>query len=184
MAKPATNSGGGGLLLVLAIAIGLAYAHNQSSATDGADGAAGAGAAGPPAAAPGGGRFVKPVDGRLTSGFGARWGTTHYGIDLAAPVGTPIRAVTDGIVIEAGPASGFGLWMRLRHADGTVTVYGHMNTIDRPAGAHVAAGEQIATVGSRGQSTGPHLHFEVWPHGDRHARIDPQPWLAQRGIHL
>jgi murein DD-endopeptidase MepM/ murein hydrolase activator NlpD len=181
MASRSTNSGGGGLLLVLAILAALGYANSQTPATDAAPGSP---PAVPPAAAPGSGGYVKPVDGRFTSGFGARWGTTHYGIDLAAPIGTPIRAVTDAVVIEAGPASGFGLWMRLRHPDGTVTVYGHMNTIDRPTGAHVAAGEQIATVGTRGQSTGPHLHFEVWPGGQRNARINPQPWLAQHGIHL
>ncbi|MBE1466218.1 murein hydrolase activator EnvC family protein [Kibdelosporangium phytohabitans] len=127
--------------------------------------------------------FVKPVEGRLSSGFGARAGGTHYGIDIAAPTGTPIRAVAGGTVIEAEPARGYGLWMRLRHEDGTVTVYGHMHTMDRARGARVAAGEQIATVGSRGQSTGPHLHFEVWPGGDRQARVDPKPWLARHGIH-
>lgn len=138
-------------------------------------------AAAPAPAAPGG--YAQPVDGRATSGFGPRAGGTHYGLDIAAPLGTPIRAVTAGTVIEAGPASGFGLWMRLRHADGTVTVYGHMHTIDRHHGATVTAGERIATVGSRGQSTGPHLHMEVWPRGERAARIDPRPWLAARGIH-
>ncbi len=161
------RSGGGPLLIVLVLASLAWYAHTSS-----ADQAS---------AAPG--RYVRPVAGQLTSGFGTRWGTTHYGIDIAAPLGTPIRAVTTATVIEAGPATGFGLWMRLRHPDGTVTVYGHMNTIDRPTGAHVAAGEQIATVGARGQATGPHLHFEVWPHGQRAHRIDPKPWLAARGIH-
>lgn len=172
MANSATKSGGGGFLVVLAILAALGYARSQTSD-----------AATPDAT----GQYVVPVampPARLTSGFGARWGTTHYGIDLAAPIGTPIRAVADAVVIEAGPASGFGLWMRLEHPDGTVTVYGHMNTIDRPAGAHVAAGEQIATVGSRGQSTGPHLHFEVWLNGNRNERIDPQPWLADHGLQL
>lgn len=165
--------GGGPLLIALVLGSLAWYAH-----TGNADQPAGTVTAGP-------GQHVAPVPGgRLTSGFGARWGTTHYGIDIAAPTGTPIRAVTAGTVIEAGPATGFGLWMRLEHGDGTVTVYGHMNTIDRPAGARVATGDQIATVGARGQSTGPHLHFEVWPHGDRAARVDPRPWLAARGIHL
>ncbi|SMC99075.1 M23 family metallopeptidase [Kibdelosporangium aridum] len=134
----------------------------------------------PPAGS--GNRYVKPVEGRFTSGYGPRRGGPHYGIDIAAPTGTPIRAVTAGTVIEAGPASGFGLWMRIRHPDGTVTVYGHMHTIDQRTGSTVDAGEQIATVGSRGQSTGPHLHFEVWPRGDRSARVDPVPWLSRHGI--
>lgn len=164
------KSGGGPLLILIVLGVLAWYAHTDAAGTTGSPGGAGSG------------RYVKPVNGTLTSGYGARWGTTHYGIDIAAPVGTPIRAVTTATVIEAGPATGFGLWMRLRHPDGTVTVYGHMHTITRPAGARVAAGERIATVGSRGQSTGPHLHFEVWPHGDRNARIDPRPWLARHGI--
>jgi murein DD-endopeptidase MepM/ murein hydrolase activator NlpD len=130
-------------------------------------------------------RYAKPVTtppGIVSSGFGPRVGGYHYGLDIAAPLDTPIRAVAPGTIIEAGPATGFGLWMQVRHPDGTVTIYGHMNTIDRPVGDHVAAGEQIATVGARGQATGPHLHLEVWPHGDRAQRVDPKPWLASHGI--
>ncbi|RMI28494.1 hypothetical protein EBN03_29875 [Nocardia stercoris] len=124
--------------------------------------------------------FAKPVAGVLTSGFGSRWGTFHHGIDLAAPIGTPIFAVTDGSVIDAGPAQGFGLWVRLRHPDGTVTVYGHVNTMNVTVGQHVTAGQQIATVGNRGDSTGPHLHFEVHPGGGN--PVDPQTWLTAHGI--
>ncbi|TCP38756.1 peptidase M23-like protein [Tamaricihabitans halophyticus] len=128
---------------------------------------------------------VTPVDGAtFTSGYGPRWGSTHGGIDLAAPLGTPIRAVTSGTVIEAGPASGFGNWVRIQHPDNTVTVYGHMAVYHVRAGQRVTTGERIAEVGNEGQSTGPHLHLEVWPGGDRNARVDPQPWLAQRGVHL
>ncbi|GLZ38702.1 M23 family metallopeptidase [Actinokineospora sp. NBRC 105648] len=126
--------------------------------------------------------FVKPAQGRFTSGFGGRWGSTHYGVDIANAIGTPIRSVAAGTVIEAGPASGFGLWVRVQHDDGTVTVYGHVNTILAAKGKRVAAGEQIATMGNRGQSTGPHLHFEVWQAGGR--KIDPLPWLRARGITL
>lgn len=175
MARTKNTSGCGLLLLLAAIAAVVYLRHDPAGGSTPPGG-------GTPSAG-GSGRYVAPVDdGRLTSGFGARWGTTHGGIDLAAPIGTPIRAVTDATVIEAGPATGFGLWMRLQHPDGTVTVYGHMNTIDRPHGAHVTAGEQIATVGARGESTGPHLHFEVWPGGQRARRVDPQPWLAAHGI--
>ncbi len=70
-------------------------------------------------------------------------------------------AVADGEVIDSGPASGFGMWVRLKHADGTITVYGHINTSTVTVGQKVMAGDQIATVGNRGFSTGPHLHFEV-----------------------
>ncbi|MFB9902665.1 M23 family metallopeptidase [Allokutzneria oryzae] len=126
------------------------------------------------------GAFAKPAEGRLTSGFGARWGTSHRGIDIANAIGTPIRAAAAGVVIDAGPASGFGLWVRIQHADGTITTYGHMNTITTRLGKTVAAGEQIATIGNRGQSTGPHLHFEVKLPGGRD--VDPLGWLSARGI--
>ncbi|WP_436495874.1 M23 family metallopeptidase [Actinokineospora sp. HUAS TT18] len=126
--------------------------------------------------------FVKPAEGRLTSGFGARWGTTHYGIDIANRIGTPIVSVAAGTVIEAGPASGFGLWVRVQHDDGTVTIYGHVNEIIARTGTRVTAGQLIATVGNRGQSTGPHLHFEVWLGGSK--KTDPIAWLRQRGISI
>ena len=124
--------------------------------------------------------FVMPTHGVYTSGFGYRWGVLHGGIDIANAIGTPILAASDGVVIDAGPASGFGLWVKLRHSDGTVTVYGHVNTITCSIGERVMAGDQIATMGNRGNSTGPHLHFEVLLSGTQ--RTDPVPWLAQRGL--
>ncbi|MGH8967865.1 MAG: M23 family metallopeptidase, partial [Actinomycetes bacterium] len=125
-------------------------------------------------------KFVRPSDGRVSSGFGARWGTTHYGLDFAAPMGTPIYAAADGVVIEAGSASGFGLWVRVRHDDGTITVYGHINRALVAEGDRVRAGEVIAEVGNRGRSTGPHLHLEVVrPDG---TKIDPRRWLDDRGV--
>jgi murein DD-endopeptidase MepM/ murein hydrolase activator NlpD len=127
-------------------------------------------------------KCVRPAQGSFTSGFGARWGTSHNGVDIANAIGTPIVAVMDGTVVEAGPASGFGLWVRVQHEDGTITVYGHMNTIDVPQGAKVKAGQQIATIGNRGQSTGPHLHFEVWAGGSQ--KVNPVGWLAARGVTL
>jgi murein DD-endopeptidase MepM/ murein hydrolase activator NlpD len=124
--------------------------------------------------------FVKPVAGRLTSGFGARWGTSHFGIDIANSIGTPIFAVTDGVVEESGPASGFGLWVVLRHTDGTKSVYGHINRSLVDEGQRVSAGQQIAELGNRGFSTGPHLHFEVWDSDG--TKLNPMPWLRQHGI--
>lgn len=126
--------------------------------------------------------WVKPTTGRFTSGFGARWGTTHYGVDIANSIGTPIKAAASGTVIDSGPASGFGLWVRIQHNDGTVTVYGHINESLVGVGQRVAAGQQIATMGNRGQSTGPHLHFEVWADGSR--KVDPVSWMAARGAPL
>ncbi|MGV9413625.1 M23 family metallopeptidase [Nocardia sp. NPDC003693] len=125
-------------------------------------------------------RTVRPVAGPLTSGFGQRWGAAHNGIDFGDGFGAPIKAVTDGTVIEAGPASGFGLWVRIQQDDGTIGVYGHMQDILVAPGQQVRAGDDIATVGSRGYSTGPHLHYEV--HNSPGAPIDPMPWLAARGI--
>ncbi|MFD6161696.1 M23 family metallopeptidase [Nocardia sp. NPDC060256] len=126
--------------------------------------------------------FTKFAAGTFTSGYGARWGVQHLGVDIAGPIGTPIVAVADGTVIEAGPAAGFGMWVRLLHDDGTVTIYGHIDTATVSQGQRVMAGDQIATIGNRGFSTGPHCHFEVWLNGSD--KIDPLPWLATRGISL
>ena len=130
-------------------------------------------------------KAVLPVDGaRFTSGYGARWGTFHYGIDLAAPMRTPEYAAMDGVVVRAGSASGFGLAVYLLHENGDVTVYGHMDKILVEPGQYVQAGETIALLGNRGQSTGPHLHFEVHQGGMNGKRIDPVPWLAERGVEV
>ncbi|CAM3115330.1 M23 family metallopeptidase [Mycobacterium intermedium] len=124
--------------------------------------------------------YVMPTRGIFTSNFGYRWGVLHAGIDVANSIGTPIYAVSDGVVIDAGPTAGYGMWVKLRHADGTVTLYGHINTALVSVGERVMAGDQIATMGNRGFSTGPHLHFEVLLNGSE--RIDPVPWLAKRGL--
>jgi murein DD-endopeptidase MepM/ murein hydrolase activator NlpD len=128
-------------------------------------------------------KTVLPIDGaRFTSGFGARWGTFHYGIDLAAPMHTPEYAAADGVVLRAGAASGFGLAVYILHENGDVTVYGHMDEILVEPGQYVEAGDTIALLGNRGQSTGPHLHFEVHQGGEDGERIDPVDWLAERGV--
>ncbi|SNS29791.1 M23 family metallopeptidase [Rhodococcoides kyotonense] len=125
-------------------------------------------------------RAVQPVSGVLTSSFGSRWGAHHGGLDVAAPIGTPVLAAADGVVTAAGPASGFGLWVKVLHADGTETVYGHVDAYSVAEGQQVTAGQQIATVGNRGQSTGPHLHFEV--HDPSGVKVDPAEWLTTRGV--
>jgi murein DD-endopeptidase MepM/ murein hydrolase activator NlpD len=128
-------------------------------------------------------KAVLPVDGaRLTSGFGSRWGTLHAGIDLAAPMQTPEYAAMDGVVLEAGPASGYGLAVYIQHENGDVTVYGHMDSILVEPGQVVRAGDTIALLGNRGQSTGPHLHFEVHVGGLNGDKIDPLPWLRDKGV--
>jgi murein DD-endopeptidase MepM/ murein hydrolase activator NlpD len=128
-------------------------------------------------------KFVMPIKGaRFTSCFCSRWGTFHWGIDLAAPMRTPEYAAGDGVVLRAGAASGFGLAVYILHENGDVTVYGHMDSILVKPGQYVEAGETIALLGQRGQSTGPHLHFEVHQGGEEGKRIDPVAWLNERGV--
>ncbi len=130
-------------------------------------------------------KFVMPINGaRYTSCFCARWGTFHQGIDLAAPMRTPEYAAGDGVVLRAGAASGFGLAVYILHENGDVTVYGHMDEILVVPGQYVEAGETIALLGNRGQSTGPHLHFEVHQGGEDGERIDPVAWLNERGVEV
>jgi murein DD-endopeptidase MepM/ murein hydrolase activator NlpD len=121
---------------------------------------------------------IQILSGPVTSGFGGRWGAFHEGLDIAAPIGTPIHVPLAGTVISSGPASGFGLWVRVQHADGTITVYGHINRSFVQVGQRVAAGAVIAETGNRGQSTGPHLHIGVMVNG---AYINPRPWLDAHG---
>ena len=130
-------------------------------------------------------KFVMPINGaHMTSCFCSRWGTFHWGIDLAAPMRTPEYAAGDGVVLRAGAASGFGLAVYILHENGDVTVYGHMDSILVEPGQFVEAGETIALLGNRGQSTGPHLHFEVHQGGEEGKRIDPVAWLNERGVSI
>ena len=104
---------------------------------------------------------------------------------MAAPIGTPIYAAHSGVVQRAGAATGFGQAVYIRGDDGAVTVYGHVNRYFVSLGERVSAGEEIAEVGNRGQSTGPHLHFEVHPGGLMYGgQVDPVPWLNARGVYL
>ena len=125
-------------------------------------------------------RWVRPNWGPLTSGFGYRWGRLHAGIDIAGPYGSTIVAATDGCISYAGPESGYGEVMRISDWDGTQTVYGHMSSFLRHSGC-VSAGTPIATVGSGGDATGPHLHFEVRIGG---TPVNPIPFLAKRGVYI
>jgi hypothetical protein len=130
--------------------------------------------------------WVVPVVGRVTSGFGWRihpithQRKLHEGVDIAAPLGSAVYAMADGVVLYAGPARGYGNEVVLSHPGGVTTVYGHMSRIVVTSGA-VRAGDVIALVGSEGDSTGPHLHAEV--------RVDDQPvdplgWLRAHGVRL
>jgi murein DD-endopeptidase MepM/ murein hydrolase activator NlpD len=96
----------------------------------------------------------------------------HEGIDLAAPIGTPIYAASDGVVVGAGPNAGYGNWVRIDHLRKLSTVYGHLSEFapGLQEGLHISRGELIGFVGSTGRSTGPHLHFEILSNGKA---VDP-----------
>ncbi|EAR50546.1 peptidase, M23/M37 family protein [Oceanicola granulosus HTCC2516] len=107
--------------------------------------------------------FDVPVRGnfRFTSGFGMRWGRMHNGTDFAAPIGTPIYATADGVVTEAGWASGYGRLTKIQHEFGIETRYAHQSRIRVRVGERVSRGQHIGDIGNSGRSTGPHLHYEV-----------------------
>ena len=126
--------------------------------------------------------WVNPMpEGAVTSCFGQRWGRLHAGVDLAAPSGTPIRAVGAGVVISAGPADGYGIAVLIDHGNGYLTLYGHMSAVTVTAGQKVKAGDQIGPEGSTGHSTGPHLHLEVHK-GAYKNPIEPTRWMHEHGV--
>lgn len=107
------------------------------------------------------GTFINPARGKLTSTFGRRWGRMHEGIDIGASTGTPIYASDGGKVIFSGYDGGYGYVVRIDHGGNRVTVYGHCSKLLVKKGEKVFQGQHIANVGNTGNSTGPHLHFEV-----------------------
>ncbi|TCS95669.1 murein hydrolase activator EnvC family protein [Hazenella coriacea] len=130
-----------------------------------------------------GGKFYWPVDGgTLTSSFGTRYHPikkvykNHAGIDIAAPMGRPIKAAAPGEVIEARPSNGYGYIIVIYHGDGLSTLYAHMyaQTVKVKKGDTIQRGQVIAEVGSNGWSTGPHLHFEVHTGG---SPVDPMSYF-------
>ncbi len=134
-----------------------------------------------PAAAPRPAWLVPMKGAQVTSCFGQRWGVLHAGIDFAMPSGTPIRAVGAGTVVSAGWAySGYGISVVVDHHNGYLTHYAHMSQDKVSVGDEVKAGDILGLEGSTGDSTGPHLHFEV--HKGMWNQINPDGWLADRGI--
>lgn len=131
----------------------------------------------------GGQGWSAPASGPISSGYGPRWGGWHYGTDFAPPCDAPIWAAAAGTVTFAGPAAGYGNWIKISHDQGVVTTYGHMFTagVLVHTGDVVQAGQQIGRVGTAGDSTGCHLHFEVLTQG---TYTDPLPFLAQRGVQI
>ena len=119
-------------------------------------------------------RFIWPVHGVVTSGFGWRWGRMHEGIDIAVGSGTPVVAAASGTVIVAGWLGGYGNLVVIDHGNGVATAYGHNTTVTVSIGQTVAQGQLIAYSGNTGNSTGPHVHFEVRVSG---AAVDPIGYL-------
>ena len=111
------------------------------------------------------GSFIYPIRGTLTSRFGYRWGRLHSGIDLAAPIGTYIKAADGGKVTFAGYNGSLGYMVAIDHGGGRVTWYGHCSKLFVKKGDKVYQGQHIANVGNTGRSTGPHCHFEVHING-------------------
>ncbi|TQS44933.1 M23 family metallopeptidase [Cryptosporangium phraense] len=123
--------------------------------------------------------WVRPAQGPLSSLFAARWGAFHYGIDFAAAYGSTVRAASAGTVIRSGWYGGYGQIVIIDHGNGITTRYGHNSELLVSVGDHVEAGDPISKVGSTGQSTGPHCHFEV--------RVDDVPedplsWLEDHDV--
>jgi murein DD-endopeptidase MepM/ murein hydrolase activator NlpD len=123
-----------------------------------------------------------PYHGRITSTFGHRENPfgganveTHKGLDIAAPYGSPVKAMAKGTVEFAGVRGGFGNCIMLKHANGFETLYGHLSKILVKVGQQINIGEQIGKVGSTGRSTGPHLHYEIHRYGQK---INPQSFLT------
>ena len=128
---------------------------------------------------PGVGELLWPTNGRAGSGFGWRvhpiYGTRrmHTGVDISGPYGQPIIAAAEGLVIHAGWRGGYGLAVVIDHGGGLATLYAHQSSINVAEGQVVTAGQKVGSIGSTGQSTGPHLHFEVRVNG---VPKDPMQW--------
>ena len=118
--------------------------------------------------------FIWPVNGPVVSGYGMRWGRLHEGIDITASSGTPIWTAAAGTVIHAGWLGGYGNLVVVDHGNGLATAYAHASAILVGVGQQVSQGETIALIGSTGNSSGPHLHFEVRVNG---VAVDPLLYL-------
>jgi murein DD-endopeptidase MepM/ murein hydrolase activator NlpD len=125
-------------------------------------------------------KYIWPANGAMTSGYGWRWGRMHRGIDIAAPIGTPIVAAAPGVVLTSGwNDGGYGYMVEIQHPDGSMTRYAHNDRLYVRKGDVVQQGQRISDMGSTGRSTGPHLHFEIHTAG-RGGAINPMMFLAAR----
>ncbi|GAB3659489.1 M23 family metallopeptidase [Glycomyces tarimensis] len=125
--------------------------------------------------------WIAPSDASVTSYYGQRWGRLHAGLDFANSTGDPIWAIADGTVVYAGWMDGYGNMVVVDHGDGVETAYAHATEVLVSVGDDVAQGDELSLTGSTGNSTGPHLHFEVRLNGEQ---VDPLAWLEERGVSL
>ncbi|BBC34638.1 hypothetical protein SGFS_059320 [Streptomyces graminofaciens] len=134
------------------------------------------------------GDWAAPVETyELSAGFGSggdRWASRHTGQDFAVPIGTPVRAVGEGHVVKVSCGGAFGIEVVVQHADGYYTQYAHLAAVTVDQGERVAPGQWIGQSGTSGNSTGPHLHFEVRVTPELGSGIDPVPWLLRHGVRL
>ncbi|MES5819155.1 M23 family metallopeptidase [Streptomyces sp. RG80] len=134
------------------------------------------------------GGWVAPVEVyELSAGFGSggsRWANRHTGQDFAVPIGTPVRSVGAGRVVKVSCGGPFGIEMVIEHAGGYYTQYAHLAAVTVDQGDLVTPGQWIGQSGTTGNSTGPHLHFEVRVTPELGSGLDPVPWLAARGVPL
>ncbi|MEV8552432.1 M23 family metallopeptidase [Streptomyces glaucescens] len=132
--------------------------------------------------------WVAPVETyTLSASFGsggARWAHRHTGQDFAVPIGTPVRAVGAGKVVKVSCGGAFGMEVVLEHRGGYYTQYAHLASIAVDQGERVGTGQWIGQSGTTGNSTGPHLHFEVRVTRELGSGLDPVPWLAARGVRI
>lgn len=120
--------------------------------------------------------FDWPIRGRISSRYGPRWGRMHYGLDLAVPIGTPIYAAANGTVTHAGSMGTYGILVIIDHGNGVETRYAHLSRTAVRVGQRVSRGQLIAYSGNTGNSTGPHLHFEIRHRGQA---VDPEQYLKR-----
>ena len=130
--------------------------------------------------------WVAPVESyRLSAGFGsggARWASRHTGQDFAVPIGTPVRAVGAGHVVKVSCGGAFGIEIVVEHTGGYYTQYAHLAAVTVDQGEQVRPGQWIGQSGTTGNSSGPHLHFEVRVTPEMGSAVDPVPWLSARGV--
>ncbi|MBK8756731.1 MAG: M23 family metallopeptidase [Actinomycetales bacterium] len=158
-------------------------AGTKSTTAAGASTSTASPAADLPAPTVGSKAWVKPLNSSyvLTSGYAWRWGRMHPAQDFAIPVGTPVKAMSSGVVILAGWSGGYGYKVEIKYWDGTVSWYAHNSSVKVKVGQTVSPGQVVSLSGNTGHSTGPHLHLEIHP-GGGDGTVSPLSWLRQKGM--